>query len=166
MNKTLIGKNGYLFLQNDSAKELEVHHNNLCLVHPQFHTKYECVKDKFLMIVFPNKSFIYSKYLPDKYNIQYRPGLVLYSEYFNNHLLDGLPYLLNLDTYYKTDTHINNKGALIMYNLFIDKINNLFNLAIEKKDYTLTQIYCKSLSNIGIGLGDLTWETNLGNQIL
>ena len=32
MNKTLIGKNGFLFLQNDSANELEVHNDNLCKV--------------------------------------------------------------------------------------------------------------------------------------
>ena len=39
MDKTLIGKNGYLFLQNDSAKELEVHNDNLCLVKPNFYKK-------------------------------------------------------------------------------------------------------------------------------
>jgi hypothetical protein len=165
-NKTLIGKNGYLFLQNDSAKELEIHHNNLCFVNPQFYKKYESVKNKFLIIVFPNKSFIYSKYLPDTYKMKYRPGFDLYSDYFKNYLLDGFPYLNNLDTFYKTDTHINNKGALIMYNLFIDKINNLFNLNIINKEYTLTKINCKSLSQLGLGIGDLTLETNLGNQIL
>ena len=32
MNKTLIGKNDYLFLINDSSKELEIHCNNLNVV--------------------------------------------------------------------------------------------------------------------------------------
>jgi hypothetical protein len=166
MNKTLIGKNGYLFLQNDSAKELEVHNNNLCLVDLQFYKKYESIKDNFLIVVFPNKSLIYSNYLPDTYEMKYRPGLDLYSDYFKNNLLDGFPYLSNSDTYYKTDTHINLKGALIMYNLLIDKINNLFNMNIEKQEYTLTKIECNSLSQLGLGIGDLTWGLNLGNQML
>jgi len=166
MNKTLIGKNGYLFLQNDAANELEVHHNNLCLVSPNFYKKYESIKDKFLIIIFPNKSLIYSDYLPDTYKMKYRPGLDLYSDYFKNKLLDGLPYLTNSDTYYKTDTHINIKGSLIMYNLFIDKLNNLFNLNVEKQEYTLSKTECNSLTKFGLGIGDLTWKTNLGNQIL
>ena len=41
MTKTLIGKNNFLFLQNDSARELEVHNNNLCLVHHEFYKRYE-----------------------------------------------------------------------------------------------------------------------------
>jgi len=48
MNKTLIGKNGYLFLQNDCAKELNVHNDNLCLVKSNFYKKYESIKNKFL----------------------------------------------------------------------------------------------------------------------
>ena len=34
MEKTLIGKEDYLFLINDSCKELEIHCNNLNLVDP------------------------------------------------------------------------------------------------------------------------------------
>jgi hypothetical protein len=166
MNKTLIGKNGYLFLQNDSCKELEVHNNNLCLVDPLFYKKYESVLDKLLFIVFPNKSLIYAEHLPDTYHLHYRPGFDLYSNYFKNHLLDGFPHLKNQDTYYKTDTHINNKGALIIYNLFVDKINKLFDLTIVKQEYTLTAIECKSLCNLGLGIGDLTCIYNLGNQKL
>ena len=79
--KTLIGKNGYLFLQNDSCKEIEVHNNNLCLVDLQFYKRYETILDKFLFIVIPNKSLIYAEHLPDIYNLQYRPGFDLYSNY-------------------------------------------------------------------------------------
>jgi hypothetical protein len=164
--KTLIGKNGYLFLQNDSCKEIEVHNNNLCLVDLQFYKRYETILDKFLFIVIPNKSLIYAEHLPDIYNLQYRPGFDLYSNYFKHHLIDMFPSLINLDTYYKTDTHINNKGGLIMYNNFIDKINNLFGLTIVKQEYTLNAIECKSLCELGIGIGDLAWPSNLGNQTL
>jgi len=166
MHKTLIGKNGYLFLQNDSAKELEVHTQNLCLVDPNFYKKYEAIKDKFLLILFPNKCLVYSEHLPDTYHIQYRPGFDLYSEYLKNHIIDGLPILKNSDTFYKTDTHINTKGALLIYNIFIDKINELFNLNIVKQEYTLVKQEYESLTTIGLEIGDLTWKNNLGNQYL
>ena len=167
MDKTLIGKNGYLFLKNDACKELEVHNNNLCLVDKNFYKRYEDVKHKMLFIVFPNKSLIYSQHLPDIYYLKYRTGFNLYNGYFGSHLLDGYKILKNVDdTYYKTDTHINNNGALLMYYSFIEKINELFNFNISKKNYTLTKENVESLSNLQLGIGDLTWKLNLGNQIL
>ena len=54
MDKTLIGKNGYLFLQNDSCRELDVHCNNLCLVNDNFYIKY----DKYKYIGYPNWNII------------------------------------------------------------------------------------------------------------
>jgi hypothetical protein len=93
MNKTLIGKEGYLFLQNDSARELEVHDKNLCLVKDDFYKKYENIKNKFFLVVFPNKSYIYSKFLPENYNMIYRPGFDIYKKYFNEHILDGYSIL-------------------------------------------------------------------------
>ena len=47
-NKTLIGKDNYLFLTNDSAKELEVHCNNLNLVQDKSLQRYKF--DNFLLI--------------------------------------------------------------------------------------------------------------------
>jgi hypothetical protein len=167
MNKTLIGKKNYLFLQNDSAKELEVHNNNLCLVNKKFLKRYEKNKNRFLLIVLPNKSFVYKSYLPDNYNLIYRPGFNEYKEYLNEHILDGYEFLKDIDnSYYKTDTHINLNGNYIIYLNFIDKINNLFNLNISKKEIPLLSVECDSLSKLNKGIGDLTWETNLGNQIL
>jgi hypothetical protein len=167
MNKTLIGKNGYLFLQNDSGRELEVHNDNLCLVNSIFYEKYKSIKDKFLLIVFPNKSYIYSDFLPDKYILKYRPGFDIYKKYFNEHILDGYQFLKDTDdTYYKTDTHINNKGSLIIYNEFINKINKLFNLDISSEIYSYNKIEVDNLTSLGIGCGDLTWDFNLGDQIL
>jgi len=167
MNKTLIGKNGYLFLQNDSARELEVHNNNLCLVTSNFYEKYESIKDKFLLIVFPNKSYLYSEFLPDGYDLKYRTGFDIYNNYLCEHILDGYQFLKNIDdVYYKTDTHINNKGALIIYNEFITKINQLFNLNIASKFYTYNKIEVDSLTSLVVGVGDLTWDFNLGEQIL
>lgn len=167
MNKTLIGKDNYLFLINDACKELDIHNNNTCLVDKNFYKRYENIKEKILFIVFPNKSFLYSKFLPDNYNLKYRPGFDMYQQYFGNHILDGYEILKNIDdTYFKTDTHINNNGGLIIYNSFINKVNELFKFNIPKKNYTLTKENVESLSNLCLGIGDLTWDTNLGNQKL
>ena len=166
MYKTLIGKNNYLFLQNDSARELEVHSDNLSL-DCNFHKKYEPIINKFLMIVFPNKSYIYKDFLPDNYDLKYRPGFEVYSNYLQNHILDGYELLKDIDdTYYKTDTHINSKGALIIYFEFIKKINQLFNLNISECNYTCTKQNVESLSSLNLGIGDLTWSNNLGDQQL
>jgi hypothetical protein len=133
MNKALIGKNGYLFLQNDSNKELEVHGNNLDLTNNDKIQNITLIKDKYLLVVFPNKSLLCKQYLPDGYNMIYRPAFNKYHAILDNNLLDGYDVLKNYsnDVYYKTDTHLNVNGCIIMYNTFIDKINTLFNLNIK-----------------------------------
>lgn len=167
MEKTLIGKNGYLFLKNDTCKEIEVHTNNLYLVSQDFYKRYETIKDKILFILFPNKSLIYSQFLPSGEELKYRPGFEMYKKYFKNNLLDGYISLRDTeDTYFKTDTHINNNGALIIYNEFISKVNDVFNLNIAKKSLTLTKNLVDNLSDLQLGIGDLTWERNLGTQLL
>ena len=166
MNKTLIGKNEYLFLINDSCRELEVHNDNLCIVANNFYNKYILNIDKFLLIVFPNKSYIYKQYLPDNYNLQYRPAFDKYKNYLKKNILDGYDALKDKDDcYYKTDTHINLKGAYIVYKEFVNKINQLYNLNISIKNINIENKIC-NLSELQLGIGDLTWEINLGNQIL
>lgn len=166
MNKTLIGKNDYLFLINDSCKELEVHNNNLCLVSKDFYKKYEKFQHKYLLIVFPNKSLIYKHFLPDSYNMIYRPAFDIYSNYFLKNIIDGYNILKDIeDPFFKTDTHVNLKGAYIIYKIFVNKINEIFNLNIDIVDINIQKQICV-LSNLQIGIGDLTWESNLGNQIL
>jgi hypothetical protein len=166
-NKTLIGKNNYLFLQNDESHELETHSNNICVVSDNFFKRYEKYINKFLLILLPNKSFIYKEFLPNNYNLQYRPNFNKYKEYLKNNILDGYNILVNIDdTYYKTDTHINLNGNYLIYLHFIDKINELFKLNIVKKEYKVKYIQCNSLAELNKGVGDLTWYNNLGNQKL
>ena len=62
MNKTLIGKEEYLFLQNDESKELEVHCNNLDLVKDKDLVRYKKYYNNIFFVNFPNKSLIYKKY--------------------------------------------------------------------------------------------------------
>jgi hypothetical protein len=166
MNKTLIGKDGFLFLQNDSANELEVHNDNLCKVNNFFYKKYENIIDKFLLIIFPNKSYVCKKYLPDKYNLQYRPGFDTYKKYLKNNILDGYNYANQEDTFYKTDTHMNLKGCVNIYNAFVNKVNKIFNLNIVSKKINLAVKEVSSLLELQLGIGDLIWPNNLGDQEL
>ena len=166
MDKTLIGKNGYLFLQNDSCRELDIHCNNLCLVNDNFYIKYDEYKYIYFLTIFPNKSLIYKKYLPDNYNAVYRPGFDKYLNYLKEHILDGYNILKEEpDCYYKTDTHCNMNGAYIIYKHFVNCINKLFNLDINIQSITIEKKEC-ILSNLELGIGDLTWDMNLGKQIL
>lgn len=164
MNKTLIGKNGYLFLQNDSGRELEVCCDNLNLVKDNDLKKYNFTN--FCLIVFPNKSLIYKEYLPDNYDVKYRPSFDAYSKVLKNKIIDTYDVLKNEDdVYYKTDTHINIKGNYIVYKYFIEKFNQLYNLNIEPKEITLLSKKC-ILSELQLGLGDLLWKSNLGEQLV
>lgn len=164
LNKTLIGKENYLFLINDSNKELEVHCNNLNLVDMEKLKKYTF--QKYMMIVFPNKSFIYKEYLPDNYKAKYRPAVEIYKNKLQNKLIDTYDILKNEeDTYYKTDTHINLKGNYIVYKKFIEKANEQYNLNLIPKNINISVSSCQ-LDKLQHAIGDLTWKQNLGDQLL
>jgi len=161
MNKTLIGKENYLFLINDSSREIEHQCSEVIpnITLPIFFKNY-------MLVIFPNKSLIYKQFLPDEYNIQYRHALNIYKSQLKENLLDGYEYLKDeTDVYYKTDTHINLKGNYIIYKKFIEKVNELylFNLNVEYINIEKKECILKNLCR---GIGDLTWEINLGNQLL
>jgi len=127
MNKTLIGKNNYLFLINDTNRELEVHCNNLLLVNDITLSKYK--NTNYILFIYPNKSLIYKKNLPDNYIVKYRPALDLYKNILGDKMIDLYDLLKDEeDIYYKTDTHINLKGNLLVYNYFINLINDKLDL--------------------------------------
>ena len=165
MEKTLIGKDGYLFLINDSSSELEVHCNNLCLVSPDL-TRFDRYKDKYCITIFPNKSYVQKQFLPEEYKPRYRPGLDCYKSYFGSRLLDGLDIVNDPDIFYKTDTHINLNGVCRIYTKWIEHVHALFGLTIPMKEIVLQQTTVNSLAELDLGIGDLTWEINLGKQIL
>lgn len=161
-NKTLIGKNDYLFLINDTARELEVHCDNVNLVKDKTLERYTF--RNFMLVVFPNKSLIYKDLLPDKYKVQFRPALDDYIKVLNNKIIDTYDVLKNeKDIYYKTDTHINFKGAYIVYKHFVQKLNEIYNLNVIPIEITLSLKKC-ILLDLKLGIGDLLWEQNLGNQ--
>jgi hypothetical protein len=151
-------------LINDSCKELDVHCNNLNLVNDKTLSRYNL--NNFLLIVFPNKSLIYKNYLPEQYKVKYRPAIEEYKKILDNKLVDGYKVLKNeLNTYYKTDTHINIKGSYIVYKYFIEKVNKIYNLNIKAKDINILDKECV-LNDLNYGIGDLLWENNLGEQTI
>lgn len=165
-NKTLIGKNNILFLINDLNEELEVLCNNKLKVHDITLSRYSF--DNFFLFVYPNKSLIYKEYLPDEYNNtkNYRPALDIYKNKLLNNIYDLYEILKNEDDiYYKTDTHINVKGNYIVYKFVIEIINSRLNTNIIPKTINLSVKKC-NLITLGLGIGDLTWKSNLGQQVL
>ena len=164
MNKTLIGKNNYLFLINDDSKELQQHCDNLSVTHDPNLSRYTF--NNFFITVFPDKSVQCKDYLPDNYKVKYRPGLETYLKKFKNKLLDTYKILKDTnDVFYKTDTHMNLKGCYMVYCEFIRRINFLYNLNLTVKPVKIEQREC-ILTSTGVGIGDLTWPINLGTQEL
>ena len=165
-NKTLIGKENYLFLINDASNEIEKHCVNNLSGNINIINNYKKYNNYYL-IVYPDKSYIYNRYLPDNYKALYRPIFNYYKTELNEKILDCYEILKNEDNiYYKTDTHINLKGNCLVFNYFSDfvkKINiNIPHVDINKLQYK----YVSNLTELMFGIGDLTWQQNLGNQIL
>lgn len=163
--KTLVGKEGYLFLINDSNKEMEIHVNGYNNVTDDSFNKYSKYMDKLLMFVYPDKSYHMRKYLPDNIISQYRPGFLMYKNFMKEKLFDCTEILKNLDEpFYKTDTHINFIGGYYVYYYFIEQINKRFNLNIEFKSYEIKVKKEINLHDLQLGLGDLLFSENKGNQ--
>lgn len=162
--KTLIGKNGYLFLQNDSANEIQKHLTNESTIIEKSLDKFDKVINKYFITIFPNKCFVCRSKLPDGYDLKYRPNFDVYQKKFGDRLLDGYAILGdNIDNYYKTDTHINLKGSVQIYYEFLEKINKIFGFDIKYKKYCVESIVVDRLSDF-FCLGDLTSPINVGDQ--
>jgi hypothetical protein len=134
MNKTLIGKENYLFLINDSANEIEKHCDPNYKGNKEYIDKYT-LYNNILLIIYPDKSYVYRKYLPDEYRAIYRPVL--------------------------------DQGNYIVYNYFADNVKKILNIELPKVDMSnLKKKIVPSLEELGLGIGDLTWKINLGEQVL
>lgn len=168
-NKTLIGKNGFLFLINDSSDEILCHkngtvnssHNN----REQMYLKYI---DKIFILVYPDKSYCCQQHLPDEYQpLLFRESFRKYKEFLGERIFDGYPFIFNEgDKYfYKTDTHMNMLGTYMLLNKFIDYVNCQLGLNIQIPIVEIKELYCENgILNLGKGLGDLRYPQNLGNQ--
>lgn len=165
-NKTLIGKEGYLFLHNDSSLEIEKHCNprytcNTIVLNTIAHIK------NYILIVFPDKSYTLRQFLPDTIIPIHRPAFDQYAKVLGNRIVDGYAVIENThEVFYKTDTHMNLKGVLLVLNAAIQQLNIVFGCTIDPFTISLHRAEVNSLSPLQVGIGDLTWSPNLGNQTL
>ena len=165
MIKTLIGKDGYLFLINDSNKEFDIHVNGYTTVCQDSFKKYENYLDKFVIFIYPDKSYHLKNFLPDNIISQYRPGFLLYKEYFKDKLIDFTEILKHLEEpFYKTDTHINFLGGYYTNYYFIEQINILFNMNLNFKELNINKKNI-CLLDLNLGIGDLLFKENIGDLV-
>lgn len=166
MNKTLIGKNNYLFLNNDLCSEIKSHCVNESTVNKKkLNDKFS--RNNFMLIVFPDKCIYYKQYLPVEFDPKYRTNVDVYKAALGDRMIDSFNYIKNVDDcYYKTDTHINFKGNYIIYCEFIKQINKKFNLNLVSKNVSVQKKSDVDLHTLNLGIGDLTVKENLGDQIL
>ena len=155
--KTLIGKQWYLFLINDSCNELDIHCNNLCNVKDATLPIYTF--KNFLIFVYPDKSWYCREFLPDHYISKYRPSFDIYKNRFKEKCIDLMDCLME-DSFYKTDTHINIKGACFVYKHFIKTVNNLLHWNLPLKQIKIEEKYGENYH------GDLLWFKNLNDQVI
>jgi hypothetical protein len=166
MIKTLIGKDDYLFLINDSNKELDIHVNGYTTVCQDSFKKYEKYLDKFLLFIYPDKSYHLKKFLPDNIISKYRPGYLLYKEYFKDKIFDFTEILKHIEEpFYKTDTHINFLGGYYVNYYFIEQINIFFNMNIFFKKLDIKKKNM-CLLDLKLGIGDLLFKENIGDLVI
>jgi hypothetical protein len=160
--KTIIGKNNYLFLDS----EIQRHTGHIGINQDFLKQKYLPHISKLLVVIFPDKCVVCKNKLPDNINCSFRDGLKNHKEVLQNNILDCFEECNKEEMFYKTDSHMNLLGAEKVYKMFIKKMNNLFNLSINEKKINVKREEVNSLSELDLGIGDLTWSTNLGDQKL
>ena len=160
--KTLVGTNNYLFLINDSSKSIEKHSVfNEKLNDSRLKTTYGKFKDNMLVIVVPDKEITCKKYLPNNIKCEYRNEFECYKKYFGENIVDAHDVLDPTD-FYKTDTHTNQKGGAKTFTLLLSHLQDKFNVQFNiDTSYEVSNVI--SLSDLNIGLGDLTWKDNRGS---
>lgn len=168
--KTLLGKENYLFLINDSSNELNIHCDPNYIISEINHYNNNNL-DNYLLIIFPDKSVVCKDYLPDKYISQYRPGLHKYINILNDKLIDGYDILKTYNNFekifYKTDTHMTLLGTFRIIKYFFEYIKKKYNIDIDI-DFNEINIESKkveSITSIPLGLGDLTWKNNCEDMV-
>jgi hypothetical protein len=165
--KTLKGKDGYLFLINDSSNEIIKHCKSSLKGNINIMNLYNNI-DNYILLVYPDKSYFYNMFLPDEYKAMFRPIFDDYKQILKNKILDPYDELKKeSNIFYKTDTHINLKGNYIVYNFFVGEIKKLLNIDFKLLSIeSLKVTNVNKLSSLQRGIGDLTWISNLGDQIL
>lgn len=159
LKKTLKGKNGHLFLINDSNNEIKQHfdkyYNNI--FNADFFSKVFHFKNKFCnengiryyFFIVPDKSLVCKEFLPfDTGEIKRNYDLIdnLAHDFIEN---------LNQNCYFKTDSHINSLGGKKLSYHYLNYIEKDF-LIEDFNELIDKQIITKEI----LHNGDLTMEGN------
>ena len=166
--KVLVGKENWLFLQNDTNRIVE-QNAGLCRFSPDdvkrwaviLETRTEMLKDrgiKYYFFVAPNKESVYSEYLPDGYIVcaqrpihQLIEGLSASSVKLL-YPLDALTrYKSELQLYTQVNTHWNARGAYVAYEYLA---------SIIKRDYSLNIVQWQDII-----FEDTEISEDLGNKL-
>lgn len=144
-SKVIVGKNGWLFLGNDTDRILDRHRgliNNGASAQAQriqhLQKWYETRKINFLLVIAPNKHSIYHENLPafaQKRSTNYTDDLMRFLQTDKINAIDLRDDLIkhkNKGLYYKYDSHWNPKGAYIALGRVLKKLNELFSLRLRR----------------------------------
>lgn len=160
-DQVVIGKNNWLFLGDNYAKTVTMARNGVEISYAEAagvknNILYDWrlfffdrgVKD-FKILVGPNKSSIYSEFLPSWIKLSSETKInMLISSASNNYYIYPKEALLaakqnytNHDLYYKTDTHWNSLGGWIAFDYFVSELKKenseiKYNNSIYLKEYS------------------------------
>ncbi|PWE21265.1 alginate O-acetyltransferase AlgX-related protein [Aliarcobacter skirrowii] len=154
--QAIIGKDNFLFLGNGHDNVVDKSNgvyrptkeeiNNWTNKLKDLQKWYEDRDIKFVIVIAPNKHSIYKEKLPNW--MQYdgktiTDDIVEQANIKNINMLDLREKLIESKQqesdilYWKTDTHWNEKGASIAFDTIINKINNIYQLNLQKPKYNL-----------------------------
>jgi len=121
---------------------------------------------RFMMVIYPDKSVVCKDKLPDGFISAHRPAATLYKQVLGDKVLDAYDVLNGVDEiFYKTDTHLNLKGNVLVYNAFLSKLRETYGVDVVAREVELKRRECE-LNTLPYGMGDLLWKTNLGDQVV
>jgi hypothetical protein len=156
--KTVVGKDGYLFLGNHYAHIIDKTRGTFPYTSEEVDRWAEGLLDiqewflarkiPFVFVLAPNKSSIYPEKLPD--SIVYKAGETITDAIVRNAKAKGVA-LLDLrevlrakkgdrSLYYLTDTHWNNLGASIAFEATIRFLDERYGLDLRIPDYHLREV--------------------------
>ena len=155
-DKTLIIQNYFCILQNDSNKGYEKYITNKINVSKCFNN----LPSNYFCLIYPDKHIILKdllpKYINKNFNEKYIENLSNNERvFFNTNIVDE-------SDFYKYDTHMNLKGTLKLFKVFIDMINksNLFDkITVQLNESDLKVDYKNPLD--WYCYGDLLWSNNI-----
>uniref|UniRef100_A0A6C0EKC4 Uncharacterized protein n=1 Tax=viral metagenome TaxID=1070528 RepID=A0A6C0EKC4_9ZZZZ len=155
-DKSLMIKNDYFILQNDTNKGYEKYINNdtYCLS-----KRFNNLPDNYFCLLYPDKHILLKEFLPNyvvnKINDNCFKNLINNERIFLN--ID----IINKSDFYKHDTHMNLKGTLKLFKRFINMINET---VIDKITVSLQESELKVEQKNPVGwycYGDLLWNINI-----